>query len=72
MCVCVCVCVCETSCVEVREICLTLQEAAAKKREQNLEEAKLITISEDTSLSPAKKVSCYPFIHTHTHTHTIL
>ena len=33
-----------------------IQEEAAKNREQNLEEAKSVVISEDTSLPPAKKV----------------
>ena len=32
------------------------QEEAAKNREQNLQEAKSITISEDTSLPTARKV----------------
>ena len=39
-------------------LCVVLVQAeAAKNREQNLEEAKSIVISEDTTLSPAKKVS---------------
>ena len=33
-----------------------VQAEAAKNREQNLEEAKSITISEDSTLPPAKKV----------------
>ena len=37
-------------------ICGFLQEEAARNREQNLEDAKSIVISEDASLPPAKKV----------------
>ena len=52
---------CISICTHVPYKCLCilfiLQEEAARNREQNLEEAKSITISEDTSLPAAKKVS---------------
>ena len=50
----------------IREFCNIIKNAIilfygkaedAKRREENLEEAKKITIEEDTSLPPAKKVT---------------
>ncbi len=45
----------------VMDLCI-LQEEAARNREQNLEEAKSIIISEDTSLPSPKKVIVVQFV----------